>query len=58
MLGIMVLLYSTHYTHRGGASLSGINCGVFFVAADPIASSTSWGYGAALSLYTLYFSWW
>lgn len=51
LLGTMVLLGlgSTHYNHRGGASLSGINCGVFFIAVDPTASSTSWGYGAALS---------
>ena len=51
LAGILVLLglESTHYNHRGGASLSGINCGVFFIAADPTASSASWGYGAALS---------
>lgn len=44
----------THYTDRGGYSGVGAYCGAFFVITYAIASSTSWGHGAALSFKLLF----
>lgn len=50
--GTIVLLYNmtSYYALHGGASYSGIACGSFCVNCSAAFSTTSWAFGAALSL--------
>ena len=51
MVGAVVLLYlwNTHYTCRGGASAYVDACGIFFITLNPLYSTGNWVFGAALS---------
>ena len=52
IVGEMVLLYNdiitSYYTLRGGRSVSGADCGVFYVHANAIAGTTNWSFCAVL----------
>ena len=51
LFGQLVLLYrmTSYYPLRGGRSVSGADCGVFYVHANAIAGTTNWSFCAALS---------
>jgi hypothetical protein len=45
---LVMLYYCTHYTLRGGYSITGAGCGAFCVFAGLAFSHASWSHGAAL----------
>ena len=55
---VYLLFFCTHYPVRGGSSIASANGGAFSVGTNNTASNTYWNYGVALSVYTLYSSWW
>lgn len=46
--GVLVLLYSTHYTFRSGDSIYSDHCGIFLVYNSAKDIFTLWSIGAAL----------
>ena len=60
LFGLLVLLYhmTSYYSLRGGRSISGADCGVFYVHANASAVTTNWSFCAALDCFILCSSWW
>ena len=42
-------IVASYYAHRGGVSVLGNDCGVFYTSCGSVSSDNKWYYGAALS---------